>query len=313
MSASRVDTARLDARVAQERRGTRRDHSRRRAPAPRRGSRRRRAAGARGPPPSSRACVSRRRSSQARAGEFPRRDIPAFRRAAFAPAAARAAPSSWTRRWSRPASISSWRSSTSFSVTSLKSRCASASGATYQRSSGRRSAFAGAVERAAEARPAHRRTVGRDCPQSLRALAVAQGGHRRSGGVASALESGHALLEIVDQPQRGGLERALVVGERLDVPPHQPAQYGLDRRAETTAHAGPQPQRAVGRDGPSRSASSRAASRSPGPAAPAPGSAPERRISSLSEAKSDSTSTGSVAEIPADSAFSGSPSGTGAF
>ena len=43
----------------------------------------------------------------------------------------------------------------------------------------------GRRERPAEAGPAHRRTVGRDRPQSLRALAVAQGGHRCSGGAAS--------------------------------------------------------------------------------------------------------------------------------
>ena len=95
------------------------------------------------------------------------------------------------------------------------------------------------------------------------------------------LELRDPRLEVVDQPQRGRVEGALVVGERLDVPAHQLAQHRLRGRAETAADAGAEAQRAVGRDRPeplglgARGAAGR-------PRRPrSPGAAPERRTSSL--------------------------------
>src|SRR6478736_5060741 len=58
------------------------------------------------------------------------------------------------------------------------------------------------------------------------------------------------LLQVVDEPERGGIERALVVREWLDVPPHQLAQHRFDGSAEPAAHAWAETQRAVGRDRP---------------------------------------------------------------
>ena len=65
-----------------------------------------------------------------------------------------------------------------------------------------------------------------------------------------ALELRDALLEVVDQAERGGVERPLVVRERLDVPAHQLLEDRLDGRAETTPDAGPEAERTVGRHRP---------------------------------------------------------------
>src|SRR5262245_35940129 len=58
------------------------------------------------------------------------------------------------------------------------------------------------------------------------------------------------LLEVVDEPKRRRVERPLVVRQRLDIPAHELAEDGLDRRADAAADARPEPQRAVRRDGP---------------------------------------------------------------
>ena len=60
------------------------------------------------------------------------------------------------------------------------------------------------------------------------------------------LETIDLLLEVVDQAQRRGVERALVVGERLHVPAHELAENGLDGRSEPTADSGTEPERAIG-------------------------------------------------------------------
>jgi len=64
------------------------------------------------------------------------------------------------------------------------------------------------------------------------------------------LEAVDLLLEIVDEAEGGGVEGALVVRERLDVPAHQLSQDGLDRTPESPSHAGSKSQGAVGRDRP---------------------------------------------------------------
>jgi hypothetical protein len=58
------------------------------------------------------------------------------------------------------------------------------------------------------------------------------------------------LLEVVDEPERRRIERALVIGERLDVPAHRLPEHGLGGGAEAPAEARPQSQRPVGGDGP---------------------------------------------------------------
>ena len=64
------------------------------------------------------------------------------------------------------------------------------------------------------------------------------------------LELRDALLEVVDQPQRRRVEGALVVRDRLHVPPHQLAQHCLRGRAEPTANSRAEPERTVGRHRP---------------------------------------------------------------
>jgi hypothetical protein len=64
------------------------------------------------------------------------------------------------------------------------------------------------------------------------------------------LKAIHLFLEVVDQPERSRVERALVVCERLDVPAHELAQDRLDRRPDATAHAWPEPKRAISRHRP---------------------------------------------------------------
>src|SRR5688572_30188474 len=85
-----------------------------------------------------------------------------------------------------------------------------------------------------------RRTAIRMC------LAVLRGAELRQ----LALELRDALLQVVDQAERGGVEGPLVVGERLDVPAHHLLEDGLDGRAEPTPDAGPEAERAVGRHRP---------------------------------------------------------------
>ena len=58
------------------------------------------------------------------------------------------------------------------------------------------------------------------------------------------------VLEVVDQAKRGGVERPLVVRERLHVPAHQLAQHRLDRRPDAAANAGSEAKRSIRRDGP---------------------------------------------------------------
>ena len=71
-------------------------------------------------------------------------------------------------------------------------------------------------------------------------------------GVASssASQTVDLLLEVVDQAKRCGVERALVVCERLDVPTHELPQNGLDRRADATSDTRAQAKRAIRRDRP---------------------------------------------------------------
>ena len=64
------------------------------------------------------------------------------------------------------------------------------------------------------------------------------------------LETIDLLLEVVDQPERRGVERALVVGERLDVPAHELAENGLDGCPEAAADSGTEAQRAICGDRP---------------------------------------------------------------
>ena len=114
---------------------------------------------------------------------------------------------------------------------------------------------------------------------------------------AALLELAHALLEVVDQPQRGRVERALVVGDGLDVPAHQLAQHRLDGRADAAAEARAQAQRTVSGDRPEPLGlgASRVAIVA---RAQAPGAAPDRRTSSFSCSRRAATSTGSLDEIP---------------
>ena len=124
-------------------------------------------------------------------------------------------------------------------------------------------------------------------------------GRRRSSSAAVAspfvLELGpqriHLPLQVVDQAQRNRVERALVVGNRLDIPAHELAQDALDRRPEPTPDTRPQTQRAIGRDRPEPFGL--VAERPPvGRPEPPPGSAPDRRTSSRSRSSSAATSTG---------------------
>ena len=94
----------------------------------------------------------------------------------------------------------------------------------------------------AAARERHLRPADGD-PHRCRAL-------RARSASSCARSASTCSCEVVDQPQRDRVERALVVGDRLDVPAHQLAQHRLDGRAEPAADTGPQPQRAVGRDRP---------------------------------------------------------------
>ena len=112
------------------------------------------------------------------------------------------------------------------------------------------------------------------------------------------LEAIDLLLEVVDQPQRSSVERPLVVGQRLDVPAHELAQHGLDGRPDASADTRAKPERAIRGDGPEALG---LGARNPPlvlAAAPAPGSAPERRTSSRSARKSSSTSTGELGRNP---------------
>ena len=57
-------------------------------------------------------------------------------------------------------------------------------------------------------------------------------------------------MQVVDEPEHRCVERALVVGKRLDIPPHRLSQHRLHGRPDTPAHAGTQPQRPIGRHRP---------------------------------------------------------------
>ncbi len=119
------------------------------------------------------------------------------------------------------------------------------------------------------------------------------------------------LLQVVDEPQRGRVEGALVVGERLDVPAHHLAQHGLDRSADAAADARPQPQRPVGGDGPQalglvpRSAAVTGVATTAGIGTAAP-------YLSRSDAKSAATSTCSTGAPSAREPFSSASVGIGA-
>ena len=175
-----VDAASLDPGLAEQRRGTRRDRSRRPAPAPRRGSRRRRAAAARGCRRSSRASAPRRRSSRGLppgpAARPPSRALRNRRAARRASAAARARRGCAARppRERSPRSTSSRIPSTIFSTTSLNIRCSCASGSTYQRSSGRSSLLDRIGDPALQPGPALERPVGADRPQPFGPMASGQ-------------------------------------------------------------------------------------------------------------------------------------------
>ena len=69
-------------------------------------------------------------------------------------------------------------------------------------------------------------------------------------GLQLGLELRDPRVEVVDEAEDRRVEGALVVGERLDVPAHQLAEDGLDRRPGAAAHPGSKAQVAVGRDGP---------------------------------------------------------------
>ena len=120
-----------------------------------------------------------------------------------------------------------------------------------------------------------------------------------------------ARLEVVDQPQRGRVEGALVVRERLDVPAHQLAQHRL-RRRRRARRGRPGGAAGCGRPTPARAARPPRGRRCGRRAPPAsPGAAPERRTSCFSCSKSAVRSVSVSEEIPARSPFSGWPSGIG--
>src|SRR4029078_8583505 len=91
------------------------------------------------------------------------------------------------------------------------------------------------------ARPRANGTCGRRTAIRIRRLARVRGAMPRE----LRLQCSDPRLAAVDQTQRSGIEGALVVRERLDVPAHQLAQDGLDRRPEPTPEPRAQPQRAV--------------------------------------------------------------------
>ena len=51
------------------------------------------------------------------------------------------------------------------------------------------------------------------------------------------LEPVDLLLQVVDEAKRSGVERALVIRERLDVPTHRLPENRLDRRSDPATHA----------------------------------------------------------------------------
>ena len=110
------------------------------------------------------------------------------------------------------------------------------------------------------------------------------------------LELAQAAPPVVDQPQRGRVERALVVGERLDVPAHQLPQHRLDRRADAAAEARAQAERRSAETGQSRSASARAASgrRRPARRDPRRSGAPPRSAARTARRRRPARSTKSL-------------------